>query len=102
MVKKLATPDGAVRTKVQELLNLITSRFKPLPALQLPAETLLATLKQAESPMVQEVALMYLVQAAERMSVEQKATLVRIACGRTSNITNASSCFADPHRSAQP
>jgi Proteasome stabiliser len=80
LINKLAAPDEAVRHKVMELLNLISTRIKPSPDVQLPALALIGLLQQAHDGIVQNMALVYLAHAVDRMTSEAKLDLVSLPC----------------------
>ena len=77
IINKLATADDPVRKKCFELLNLLTTRLKPIQNAHLPATKLLDTFKQSSAAIVQNTALMYLGQALERMSPIDRLDMVR-------------------------
>ena len=76
VVKKLASPEEVIRSKVLELLNLLSTRIKAAHTIQLPAESLVATFKEAPTDMVRNMALVYLEQALARMPDEDRLSMV--------------------------
>ena len=80
LIKKLATPDEAVRSKTLELLQLVNTRISPEPGIQLPAVQLIETYRGAPDAgaLVRSVAINYVAQALHRMPLQARPDLVRL------------------------
>jgi hypothetical protein len=77
VIKKLATPDEAVRNKSLELLNLLSTRIKAVLTVKLPALNILDTFKHASNDLVRNTCLMYLSQALDRLDSKAMIDMVR-------------------------